>query len=79
MEDDQQLDQVYRYLNELYTTAEAIAPCLHGMESMQLVSFVLDVLLPEEFHVMIERHMRNKFQCQSTSPDLLDDRIIIEG
>ncbi|KAL3065287.1 hypothetical protein OYC64_015458 [Pagothenia borchgrevinki] len=47
LEDDQQLDQVYRYLNELYTTAEAIAPCLHGMESMKLVSFVLDVLVPE--------------------------------
>ncbi|KAI9542629.1 hypothetical protein NQZ68_017640 [Dissostichus eleginoides] len=108
LEDDQQLDQVYRYLKELYTTAEAIAPCLHGMEPMQLVSFVLDVLLPEaiiyaiagvdnvpvkkaeekylkgrciskreiqEFDLMIERHMRNKFQCQSTSPDLLDDPI----
>ncbi|KAF3832477.1 hypothetical protein F7725_026142 [Dissostichus mawsoni] len=108
LEDDQQLDQVYRYLKELYTTAEAIAPFLHGMEPMQLVSFVLDVLLPEaiiyaiagvdnvpvkkaeekylkgrciskreiqEFDLMIERHMRNKFQCQSTSPDLLDDPI----
>ncbi|XP_033931524.1 PWWP domain-containing DNA repair factor 3B isoform X1 [Pseudochaenichthys georgianus] len=107
LEDDQQLDQVYRYLNELYTTAEAIAPCLHGMD-MQLVSFVLDVLLPEaiiyaiagvdnvpvkkaeekylkgrciskrerqEFDLMIEQQMRNKFKCQSTSPELLDDPI----
>ncbi|XP_063737067.1 PWWP domain-containing DNA repair factor 3B-like isoform X2 [Eleginops maclovinus] len=47
LEDDQQLDQVYGYLKDLYTTAGATAPCLPEMESMQLVSFVLDVLLPE--------------------------------
>ncbi|KAM7406304.1 hypothetical protein PAMP_000690 [Pampus punctatissimus] len=46
LEDDQQLDQVYWYLNELYTTA-VTAPCLAEVKSMERVPFVLDVLLPE--------------------------------
>nr|XP_046239764.1 PWWP domain-containing DNA repair factor 3A [Scatophagus argus] len=47
LEDDQQLDQVYWYLSELYTTAVATAPCLTVVKSMERVPFVLDVLLPE--------------------------------
>ncbi|XP_044055448.1 PWWP domain-containing DNA repair factor 3B isoform X2 [Siniperca chuatsi] len=47
LEDDQQLDQVYWYLNELYATAVATAPCLAQVKSMERVPFVLDVLLPE--------------------------------
>lgn len=47
LEDDEQLDQVYRYLTELYQTAPVTAPRLAGMKFMQCVSFVLDVLLPE--------------------------------
>ncbi|XP_038556923.1 PWWP domain-containing DNA repair factor 3B isoform X1 [Micropterus salmoides] len=47
LEDDQQLDQVYLYLNELYATAVATAPCLAEVKSMERVPFVLDVLLPE--------------------------------
>ncbi|XP_059180086.1 PWWP domain-containing DNA repair factor 3A isoform X2 [Centropristis striata] len=47
LEDDQQLDQVYLYLNGLYTTAMATIPYLAEMNSMQRVPFVLDVLLPE--------------------------------
>ncbi|KAK9542588.1 hypothetical protein VZT92_000435 [Zoarces viviparus] len=47
LEDDQQLDQVYLYLNELYATAGITAPLLAEMRSMQRVPFVLDVLLPE--------------------------------
>uniref|UniRef100_A0A8C4HCW3 Uncharacterized protein n=2 Tax=Dicentrarchus labrax TaxID=13489 RepID=A0A8C4HCW3_DICLA len=47
LEDDQQLDQVYWYLNELYATAVATAPCLTEVKSMERVPFVLDVLLPE--------------------------------
>lgn len=47
LEDDQQLDQVYWYLNELYTTATATASCLAEVKSMERVPFVLDVLLPE--------------------------------
>lgn len=47
LEDDQQLDQVYLYLNELYTTAMDIAPHLAEMKYMERVPFVLDVLLPE--------------------------------
>lgn len=47
LEDDQQLDQVYWYLNELYATAVATAPCLTEIKSMERVPFVLDVLLPE--------------------------------
>ncbi|XP_040057232.2 PWWP domain-containing DNA repair factor 3B [Gasterosteus aculeatus] len=49
LEDDQQLDQVYWYLNELYANARASAsaPLLAKMRSMERVPFVLDVLLPE--------------------------------
>ncbi|XP_068449260.1 PWWP domain-containing DNA repair factor 3A-like isoform X2 [Clinocottus analis] len=47
LEDDQQLDQVYWYLNDLYATAGAAAPLPTAMKSMERVPFVLDVLLPE--------------------------------
>ncbi|XP_015250603.1 PREDICTED: PWWP domain-containing protein MUM1-like isoform X1 [Cyprinodon variegatus] len=47
LEDDQQLDQVYWYLNELYAEAVAKSPCLAKVKSMERVPFVLDVLLPE--------------------------------
>lgn len=47
LEDDHQLDQVYWYLNELYMTAVASAPCRTKLKSMEQVPFVLDVLLPE--------------------------------
>ncbi|XP_018522323.1 PWWP domain-containing DNA repair factor 3B [Lates calcarifer] len=47
LEDDQQLDQVYLYLNELYATAMSTAPGLSKVKSMERVPFVLDVLLPE--------------------------------
>uniref|UniRef100_UPI0037E9AA99 PWWP domain-containing DNA repair factor 3B-like n=1 Tax=Semicossyphus pulcher TaxID=241346 RepID=UPI0037E9AA99 len=47
LEDDQQLDQVYWYLNELYATAVDSAPCLAEVKPMERVPFVLDVLLPE--------------------------------
>ncbi|XP_071344186.1 PWWP domain-containing DNA repair factor 3B-like isoform X2 [Trachinotus anak] len=47
LEDDQQLDQVYWYLNELYASAMATGPYLAKVKSMERVPFVLDVLLPE--------------------------------
>lgn len=47
LEDDQQLDQVYLYLNELYTTAVATASCLTAVKFREPVPFILDVLLPE--------------------------------
>ncbi|XP_056134906.1 PWWP domain-containing DNA repair factor 3A isoform X2 [Lampris incognitus] len=47
LEEDAQLDQVYQYLNELYCTAPATAPCLANMKFTECVRFVLDVLLPE--------------------------------
>ncbi|XP_074523400.1 PWWP domain-containing DNA repair factor 3B-like isoform X2 [Halichoeres trimaculatus] len=47
LEDDQQLEEVYRYLNELYSTAVANGPCLDGVKSTESVPFILDVLLPE--------------------------------
>lgn len=47
LEDEQQLDQVYLYLNELYTTAVATASCLTEVQIRDRVPFVLDVLLPE--------------------------------
>ncbi|XP_028442891.1 PWWP domain-containing DNA repair factor 3B isoform X2 [Perca flavescens] len=45
--DDQQLDQVYLYLNELYETTVAATPCLPKLAFMEHVPFILDVLLPE--------------------------------
>ncbi|XP_037610452.1 PWWP domain-containing DNA repair factor 3A isoform X2 [Sebastes umbrosus] len=47
LEDDQQLDQVYWYLNELYAKAVETPPCLAEMKYMERVPFILDVLLPE--------------------------------
>ncbi|XP_054625624.1 PWWP domain-containing DNA repair factor 3A-like [Dunckerocampus dactyliophorus] len=47
LEDEQQLDQVYSYLNELYGTAVATVPYQDEVEFMERVPFVLDVLLPE--------------------------------
>ncbi|XP_029354511.1 PWWP domain-containing DNA repair factor 3B-like isoform X2 [Echeneis naucrates] len=47
LEDDQQLDQVYSYLNDLYATAMNTAPGPTMVKSLERVPFVLDVLLPE--------------------------------
>nr|XP_057945302.1 PWWP domain-containing DNA repair factor 3A-like isoform X2 [Doryrhamphus excisus] len=47
LEDEQQLDQVYSYLNELYGTAVATVPYQDEVKFMERVPFVLDVLLPE--------------------------------
>ncbi|KAM9409958.1 PWWP domain-containing DNA repair factor 3A-like [Pholidichthys leucotaenia] len=47
LENDQQLDRVYRYLDELYTMAVEMESCLVEVKSLKRVSFVLDVLLPE--------------------------------
>ncbi|XP_043951947.1 PWWP domain-containing DNA repair factor 3A isoform X1 [Gambusia affinis] len=47
LEDDQQLDRVYWYLNELYAKAVPKSPRLADVKSMEHVPFVLDVLLPE--------------------------------
>uniref|UniRef100_A0A673BUW6 PWWP domain-containing protein n=1 Tax=Sphaeramia orbicularis TaxID=375764 RepID=A0A673BUW6_9TELE len=47
LEDEKQLDQVYQYLSNLYTTAEDNALSLVKLKSLEHVPFVLDVLLPE--------------------------------
>ncbi|KAM9860424.1 PWWP domain-containing DNA repair factor 3A-like [Aulostomus maculatus] len=47
LEDEQQLDQVYCYLSDLYATAVATSPCSAGGKFIERVPFVLDVLLPE--------------------------------
>ncbi|KAM3625683.1 uncharacterized protein V6R79_016032 [Siganus canaliculatus] len=47
LEDEHQLDQVYRYLKELYLTAKANTTCSTEGRFMENVPFVLDVLLPE--------------------------------
>ncbi|XP_041667731.1 PWWP domain-containing DNA repair factor 3A [Cheilinus undulatus] len=47
LEDDQQLDSVYKYLNELYATALSTQPRLAELNSMERIPFVMDVLLPE--------------------------------
>lgn len=47
LEDDKQLDQVYWYLSELYSTTAETDTCLEHIKSIDPVPFVLDVLLPE--------------------------------
>lgn len=47
LEDQKQLDKVYCYLNELYTTAAATTSSLRKLKFIDLVTFILDVLLPE--------------------------------
>lgn len=47
LEDDKQLDQVYRYLSKLYTTTAETDTCFKKIKSIDHVPFVLDVLLPE--------------------------------
>lgn len=47
LEDEQQLDEVYWYLNELYTKAVATSSGLRKLKFIDPVSFILDVLLPE--------------------------------
>lgn len=47
LEDQKQLDEVYCYLNELYTTAAATTSSLRKLKFIDLVTFILDVLLPE--------------------------------
>lgn len=47
LEDDQQLDKVYRYLEKLYANAEATSSGLRKLKFIDRVSFILDVLLPE--------------------------------
>ncbi|KAJ8011515.1 hypothetical protein DPEC_G00059020 [Dallia pectoralis] len=44
LEDEEQLDQVIKYLKEVYHTASKTAPCLADVDPIR---FVLDVLLPE--------------------------------
>ncbi|XP_047435982.1 PWWP domain-containing DNA repair factor 3A isoform X2 [Mugil cephalus] len=108
LEDDHQLDQVYLYLNELYETAVASAPCQNEVTFMERVPFILDVLLPEaiinaiagvdnvsikkaeekylkgrrvsnrereEFDLMIERQIRERFQHQKTKSLLVSDPV----
>lgn len=58
LEDDQQLDRVYWYLNELYAKAVPKSPRLADVKSMEHVPFVLDVLLPE---VREDSHYRLHF------------------
>lgn len=47
LEDDDQLDLVYKYLCELYTTTAQSDACFERIKSIHHVPFVLDVLLPE--------------------------------
>ncbi|RVE74702.1 hypothetical protein OJAV_G00024500 [Oryzias javanicus] len=47
LEDDEQLDQVYFYLNKLYAGAKTTSPSVAKLKPTDRVPFVLDVLLPE--------------------------------
>ncbi|KAL4634804.1 PWWP domain-containing protein MUM1-like isoform X1 [Arapaima gigas] len=44
LEDEEQLEQVYRYLEDVYRKATQIAPCLSQLDEVRLI---MDVLLPE--------------------------------
>lgn len=47
LEDDEQLDQVYRYLSKLYTATAETDTCFEKVRTIDRVPFILDVLLPE--------------------------------
>lgn len=47
LEDDEQLDQVYRYLSKLYTSTAETDACFEKVKTIDRVPFILDVLLPE--------------------------------
>lgn len=54
LEDEQQLDKVYRYLEKLYTNAVATSSGLRKLKFIDRVSFILDVLLPEvSYHISL--------------------------
>lgn len=44
LEDEEQVDQVYKYLEQVYKKASSITPSLANVD---LIRFILDVLLPE--------------------------------
>lgn len=55
LEDQQQLDQVYWYLNELYAKAVATSSGPRKLIFIDAVSFILDVLLPEvSYNILLE-------------------------
>lgn len=57
LEDEQQLDEVYLYLNDLCTKAVATSSGLRKLKSIDLVSFILDVLLPEvSYYIFFGKH-----------------------
>uniref|UniRef100_A0A3B3RUL6 PWWP domain-containing protein n=1 Tax=Paramormyrops kingsleyae TaxID=1676925 RepID=A0A3B3RUL6_9TELE len=45
LEDEDQVDQVYRYLQDVYKNASQTAPCLAKVDGVRLI---LDVLFPED-------------------------------
>ncbi|KAM9817539.1 PWWP domain-containing DNA repair factor 3A-like [Neosynchiropus ocellatus] len=47
LENEEQLDQVYRYLDQVYSTAVADACREAAVKSAEKVPFIMDVLLPE--------------------------------
>lgn len=59
LEDEQQLDEVYWYLNELYTKAVATSSGLRKLKVIDRVSFILDVLLPEVSNYILMVNMHN--------------------
>lgn len=47
LEDEEQLDQVYNYLKQLFESVSDSAPCLANVDFMDEVRLAMDVLLPE--------------------------------
>ncbi|XP_068168948.1 PWWP domain-containing DNA repair factor 3B-like isoform X2 [Antennarius striatus] len=80
LEDDQQLDQVYTYLNELYSMAVTTDP--HLAEVMERVRFVLDVLLPESVTALVLVFCAGHHLCYSWGGQCLGytgRRKVLEG
>lgn len=46
LEDEEQVDKVYRYLNEVCESSPDISTCLEKIQ-VDRISLILDVLLPE--------------------------------
>lgn len=59
LEDERQLDEVYWYLNELYAKTVATSSGLRKLKFIDLVSFILDVLLPEVSYYILLVNMHS--------------------
>lgn len=59
LEDEQQLDEVYWYLDEFYAKTVATSSSLRKLKFIDRVSFILDVLLPEVSYDILLANMHS--------------------